>query len=158
MELIRAVMHRVLQTLSKNISIYIFLRQHPAHQFDFLKLINKASRPNTHSELPRSGNKKIYLIFIWIFFIFSSKDMLFVVHTTSVKGATYTPPTPSRPMRSGGRILILVRQPDPRFTPRVWLVPIVHCQGLLMERQQWILSPHKWLSDRAPSSITIVIM
>lgn len=53
------------------------------------------------------------------FFIFSSKDMLFVVHTTSVKGATYTPPTPSRPMRSGGRILILVRQPDPRFTPRV---------------------------------------
>lgn len=57
-------------------------------------------------------------------------------------------------MRSGGRILILVRQPDPRFTPRVWLVPIVHCQGLLMERQQWILSPHKWLSDRAPSSIT----
>lgn len=27
--------------------------------------------------------------------------------------------TPSRPMRSGGRILILVRQPDPRFTPRV---------------------------------------
>ncbi len=58
------------------------------------------------------------------------------------------------PVRSGGRILILVRQPDPRFTPRVWLVPIVHCQGLLMERQQWIPSPHKWLSDRAPSSIT----
>lgn len=57
-------------------------------------------------------------------------------------------------MRSGSRILILVRQPDPRFTPRVWLVPIVHCQWLLMERQQWILSPHKWLSDRAPSSIT----
>lgn len=56
--------------------------------------------------------------------------------------------------RSGGRILILVRQPDPRFTPRVWLVPIVHCQGLLMGGQQWILSPHKWLSDRAPSSIT----
>lgn len=26
---------------------------------------------------------------------------------------------PSRPMRSGERILILVRQPDPRFTPRV---------------------------------------
>lgn len=61
---------------------------------------------------------------------------------------------PLSPVRSGGRILILVRQPDPRFTPRVWLVPIVHCQGLLMERQQWILSPHKWLSDRAPSSIT----
>lgn len=56
--------------------------------------------------------------------------------------------------RSGGRILILVRQPDPRFTPRVWLVPIVHCQGLLMGGQQWILSLHKWLSDRAPSSIT----
>lgn len=52
------------------------------------------------------------------------------------------------------RILILVRQPDPRFTPRVWLPPIVHCQGILMERQQWIPSPHKWLSDRAPSSIT----
>lgn len=57
-------------------------------------------------------------------------------------------------VRAGGRILILVRQADPRFTPRVWLVPIVHCQGLLMERQQWIPSPHKWLSDRAPSSIT----
>lgn len=62
--------------------------------------------------------------------------------------------SPHSPVRSGGRILILVRQPDPRFTPRVWLVPIVHCQGLLMERQQWILSPYKWLSDRAPSSIT----
>lgn len=57
-------------------------------------------------------------------------------------------------VRAGGRILILVRQADPRFTPRVWLVPIVHCQGLLMERQRWIPSPHKWLSDRAPSSIT----
>lgn len=71
------------------------------------------------------------------------------------KRAARTPHTPSRSVRSGGRILILVRQPDPRFTPRVWLVPIVHCQGLLMERQhEWILSPHKWLSDRAPSSIT----
>lgn len=58
------------------------------------------------------------------------------------------------PVRAGGRILILVRQADPRFTPRVWLVPIVHCQGLLMEGQQWIPYPHKWLSDRAPSSIT----
>lgn len=55
---------------------------------------------------------------------------------------------------AGERILILVRQADLHFTPRVWLVPIVHCQGLLMERQQWIPSPHKWLSDRAPSSIT----
>lgn len=57
-------------------------------------------------------------------------------------------------VRVGERILILVRQADPCFTPRVWLVPIVHCQGLLMERQQWIPSPPKWLSDRAPSSIT----
>lgn len=61
---------------------------------------------------------------------------------------------PLSPKRAGGRILILVRQADPSFTPRVWLVPIVHCQGLLMERQQWIPSPPKWLSDRAPSSIT----
>lgn len=68
--------------------------------------------------------------------------------------AAHTPYSPHSPVRSGGRILILVRQPDPRFTPRVWLIPIVHCQGLLMERQQWILSPYKWLSDRAPSSIT----
>lgn len=66
----------------------------------------------------------------------------------------YAPLSLSLPARTGGHILILVRQADPRFTPRVWLVPIVHCQGLLMERQQWILSPHKWLSDRAPSSIT----
>lgn len=58
------------------------------------------------------------------------------------------------PVRAGRRILILVRQADPRFTPRVWLLPIVHCQGLLMEGQQWIPYPHKWLSDRAPSSIT----
>lgn len=84
----------------------------------------------------------------------SSKYVLFVVGPTFLQNLHAQHIVPSRPARSGARILILVRQPDPRFTPRVWLVPIVHCQGLLMERQQWIPSPHKWLSDRAPSSIT----
>lgn len=74
------------------------------------------------------------------------------------KSCTHTPHllslSLSLPVCSGGRFLILVRQPDPRFTPRVWLPPIVHCQGLLMGGQQWIPFPHKWLSDRAPSSIS----
>lgn len=77
-----------------------------------------------------------------------------VVHPNSVAELRTARALPFLPVCSGGRILILVRQADPRFTPRVWLVPIVHCQGLLMGSQQWILSPHKWLSDRAPSSIT----
>lgn len=60
---------------------------------------------------------KFSLVFIWL--IFSSKYVQFVEHPTSLKELHAQHILPSRPMRSGARILILVRQPDPRFTPRV---------------------------------------
>lgn len=126
---------------TKNILILTFL-----HQFFHWR--------TKHPELTKEETVTQKKSNSWLFDSCAHLNTRCLLCTKPVWRSLTHPALHSLPVRSGGRILILVRQPDPRFTPRVWLVPIVHCQGLLMGRQQWILSPHKWLSDRAPSSIT----
>lgn len=116
-----------------------FQIQFSTHQrkisYYFFIYISKPNKQTGHNSLTNEmlGNSRFVLFQV---FYFTSRPYRcgrdFLSTPTGLKTPTSTH---SALLQCCGRILILVRQPDPHFTPRVRLVPIVHCQGVIDERK-----------------------